>query len=425
MLLVESRSIMKNPNTNKHLTFEERCKIEEYINKGFRKYQIANELNKSQSTILREIRNNRVLKPRKIFNENPFNCIHLKDCKVCTGKCRYYETEKCNRRDKFIGACNNCPDIKKCKLDQYFYKAKFAHEKYRETLVDARQGVNLNTSELFEIAHIICPLIDKGQSLYTILNNHPEIKLSVKTLYNYIEMGLFKDWGITNLSLKRKVKRKIRSKKLKKRNEPANYTGRKYEDYLQFKEENPDVPTTEMDTIYNNQAGPYIQTFIFENTSLMIGILHTEKTADSMSKALDLIQDKLSDEEYQKIFSLLLTDRGTEFSKPIQFEVNIDTGEIRSKIFYCDAQMPSQKPHVENNHNLVREILPNGQNWTSLTQEKVELIFSHINSTPRKSLGGKTPYEVFSFLYGENILKKLNIQKIAKDEVNTTPRLLK
>ena len=416
---------MKNPNINKHLTFEERCKIEEYINKGFRKYQIANELNKSQSTILREIRNNRLLKPRKIFNENPFNCIHLKDCKVCTGKCKYYETEKCNRRDKFIGACNNCPDIKKCKLDQYFYKAKFAHEKYRQTLVDARQGVNLNTSELFEIAHIICPLIDKGQSLYTILNNHSEIKLSVKTLYNYIEMGLFKDWGITNLSLKRKVKRKIRSKKLKKRNEPANYTGRKYEDYLQFKEDNPDVPTTEMDTIYNNQAGPYIQTFIFENTSLMIGILHTEKTADSMSKALDLIQDKLTAEEYQKIFSLLLTDRGTEFAKPIQFEVNINTGEIRSKIFYCDAQMSSQKPHVENNHNFVREILPNGQSWTNLTQEKVNLVFSHINSTPRKSLGGKTPYEIFSFLYGKNILKKLNIQKIAKDEVNTTPRLLK
>lgn len=416
---------MKNPNINKHLTFEERCKIEEYINKGLRKYQIANELNKSQSTILREIRNNRVLKPRKIFNENPFNCIHLKDCKVCTGKCKYYETEKCNRRDKFIGACNNCPDIKKCKLDQYFYKAKFAHEKYRETLVDARQGVNLNTTELFEMAHIICPLINKGQSLYTILNNHPELKISVKTLYTYIEMGLFKDWGITNLSLKRKVKRKIRSKKLKKRNEPANYTGRKYEDYLQYRNENPDIPTTEMDTVYNNQLGPYIQTFIFENTSLMIGILHSEKTADSMSKALDLIQDKLIAEEYQKIFSLLLTDRGTEFAKPIQFEINIDTGEIRSKIFYCDAQMSSQKPHVENNHNFVREILPNGQSWANLTQEKVDLVFSHINSTPRKSLGGKTPYEVFSFLYGENILKKLNIQKIAKDEVNTTPRLLK
>jgi len=79
---------MKNSSINKHLTFEQRCKIEECINK----YQIANELNKSQSTILREIRNNRILEPRKIFNENPFNCIYLKDCKVCTGKCKYYET---------------------------------------------------------------------------------------------------------------------------------------------------------------------------------------------------------------------------------------------------------------------------------------------------------------------------------------------
>lgn len=414
-----------NTIKNKHLTFEERCKIEECINKGLRKYQTANELNRNQATVLREIRNNRILKPRNIFNDNPFNCVRLKDCKVCTGKCKYYESEKCNRRDKFIGACNNCPNIKKCKLDQYFYKAKVAHQKYRETLVDARLGVNLNTTELFEMAHIICPLINNGQSLYTILNNHPELTISVKTLYTYIEMGLFKDWGITNLSLKRKVKRKIRSKKLKKRNEPADYTARKYEDYLIYKEKNPDIPTTEMDTVYNNQSGPYIQTFIFENTSLMIGILHSKKTADSMAKALDDIQDRLTDDEYKKIFSLLLTDRGTEFAKPIQFEVNINTGEVRSKIFYCDAQSSSQKPHVENNHNFVREILPNGQSWTHLTQDKVDLVFSHINSTPRKSLGGKTPYEAFEFLYGKKILDKLNIQKIAKDEVNTTPRLLK
>lgn len=222
---------------------------------------------------------------------------------------------------------------------------------------------------------------------------------------------MFKDWRITNLSLKRKVKKKLEVKKLKKRNEPANYISRKYVDYLQYKDEKPDIPTTEMDTIYNNQSGPYIQTFIFENISFMLGILHSEKTADSMSKALDLIQNKLTTEEYQKIFSLLLADRGTEFATPIQFELNIDTGEIRSKIFYCDAQMPSQNPHIENNHNFVREILPNGQSQVNLIQEKVDLVFSYINSIPRKLLGGKTPYEVFSFLYVENILKKLNIQR--------------
>ena len=103
----------------------------------------------------------------------------------------------------------------------------------------------------------------------------------------------------------------------------------------------------------------------------------------------------------------------------------MNTGEIRSKIFYCDPQQSSQKPHVENNHNFIREILPNGQNWSNLTQDKVNLMFSHINSTPRESLGGKTPYEIFTFIYGKNLADKLNIHKIAKDEVTTTPRLLK
>jgi len=239
-------------------------------------------------------------------------------------------------------------------------------------------------------------------------------------------MGLFKDWDVTNLTLKRKVKRRITKKdKLKKRKESACYEGRTYTDYLEYKLENPNVPTTEMDTVYNNQSGPYIQTFIFENTSFMIGILHSNKTSDSMSTALNMLQDKLSDKEFKSLFSLLLTDRGTEFSKPIQFEVNTETGEIRSKIFYCDPQQSSQKPHVENNHLFIREILPKGQNWAHLTQEKVDLMFSHINSTPRKSLGDKTPYEVFTFIYGKNVADKLNIQKIAKDEVNTTPHLLK
>ena len=224
---------------------------------------------------------------------------------------------------------------------------------------------------------------------------------------------------------KKKVKRKLPKKQLKKRKEPKNYEGRTYTDYLEYKIQNSTITTTEMDTVYNNQSGPYIQTFIFENTEFMIGILHSEKTSDSMSESLNKFQEKLSDKEYEKLFSVLLTDRGTEFVKSQQFEVNINTGEIRSKIFYCDPMQSSQKPHVENNHNFIRDILPNGQDWSHLTQEKLNLMFSHINSTPRENLGGKTPYEIFTFIYGEELANKLNIQKIAKDEVTTTPRLLK
>ena len=102
-----------------------------------------------------------------------------------------------------------------------------------------------------------------------------------------------------------------------------------------------------------------------------------------------------------------------------------ETCEIRSNIFYCDPQMPSQKPHVENNHILLRYVVPKNADLSQLTQEKLDLIFSHINSLPREKLGGKTPYEMFKFIYGKEIMERLNIKEIKNDDVNLTPSLLK
>lgn len=413
---------MSNFN-GKHLSLEDRKIIEQNICQGLRKYETAKQLNKSQSTIGKEIKKNR--KRRYSFREDsPWMCKHFNECKICTQRCRDFEEIPCYRRDKFVGACNCCPNIKTCKKAKFFYYANVAQKNYEYTLKDAREGVNLNTTELYELAHTICPLIKQGQSIYTILENHKEITQCAKTIYTYIEMGLFKDWGVTNLELRRKVRRRLNKKKLKKRAEPTDYTGRKYEDYIEFVKSNPCSPTTEMDTVYNRQEGPYIQTFIFENTELMIGILKQHKTADEMSEALNYFQEILTKEMYQKLFGLILTDRGTEFAKPKLFEINCETGEIRSKIFYCDAQKPSQKPHVENNHEFIRYIIPKTGSMKDLTQGKLDLMFSHINSVPRKALGGKTPYEAFEFFYGKETLEKLNIQKIEKDKVTLQPYLL-
>lgn len=400
----------------KHLSLEDRKIIENNIGKGLRKFETAKELNKAQSTIGKEIRNNRKRKYSQL-EDSPFMCNHFKECKVCTSKCKDFEEIPCLRRDRFIGACNNCPEIKKCRKAKYFYYANAAQKNYEYTLKDSREGVNLNTTELFELAHIICPLIKQGQSIYTILENHPEITQCEKTIYTYIEMGLFKDWGVTNIELRRKVKRKLNKKKLKKRSEHADYTGKKYDDYLNFVKNNPDMTTTEMDTVYNQQDGPYIQTFIFENTGLMIGLLKQHKTSEDMSNSLNYFQYILSDDMYHKLFGLILTDRGTEFARPQLFEINHETGEIRTNIFYCDAQTPSQKPHVENNHKFIRNIIYKKKSMKDLTQKKINLMFSHINSVPRKSLGGKTPYEAFEFFYGKETLDKLSIQKINKDMV--------
>ena len=77
------------------------------------------------------------------------------------------------------------------------------------------------------IGEIISPLLKQGQSVYQILANHPELRLSERTLYRYIETGVFKKFGVDNFSLKEQVNRKQFREKYKKRKEPANYNGHK------------------------------------------------------------------------------------------------------------------------------------------------------------------------------------------------------
>jgi len=411
-----------------HLSLEDRKTIQFGLEEGLSKAEIARRLGKSPSTISKEIKTHRKFKPANTYNRGVrhycANRDNFKECYGCKKECEHFIERTCKHRDR-VGICNKCPSNAKgnaCSLYKYFYSANKAHEEYLYTLRDSREGVNLNTSEMITMAETIGPLLKRGQSVYQILAGHPELDISVKTMYTYIETGIFKDYGIDSFSLKRQVSMRQR-KKLKARKSPANYEGHTYEDYLAFREENPTQPVTEMDTVYNDPEGPYIQTFIFENTHTMIGILHNEKTSASMAGTLDIMQELLC-ADYRKLFGLLITDRGPEFEKHDLFEINYETGEIRTDIFYCDPQSPSQKPHVENNHNYVRDIIPNGVKLDQLTQEDINTAFSHINSTPRECLNGKTPYEIFEFFYGKEILDKFNIRKIALDEVTLMPYLI-
>ena len=422
----------KQIHNNKHLTLDERKIIQTGIENRSNKVDIARTIGKDPTTIAKEIRKHRIFKPRNQFIY-PSICIHRQACGGCKKRCSKYEEIKCNKRDKSPGACNKCPNIAKCHLDKYFYYATQADKEYKKDLVDFREGINLTTLEAKELAHILKPLLDQGQSLYQIKSSHNEIKQCIKTLYNYIEMGVFKEYGIDNFSLKEQVNRKQFKHKYKKRKEPANYEKHKYKPYLKIKEDNPIVPTTEMDTVLNSKSGPYIQTFYFEGSGLMIGFLHEEKTSESMAKTLDDLENKLGHDLYRELFPLILTDRGIEFEKVDLFEFNQETGEFRTNIFYCDAYQSSQKPHVENTHNYIRDIIPNEIDISNITQDDLNLMFSHINSTPRKSLKGKTPYEVFGFMMstsenpnrGKEILDLLNIKEIKRDEVTLKPYLIK
>jgi IS30 family transposase len=414
----------KQKHDGTHLTLQERKIIQTGIENGSTKADIARTIGKDATTVAKEIRKHREFKPRNTFNR-PVVCARMKLCskKSCVKKCELHEEPKCTRRDKSPGACNKCPNGQKCSLDKFYYNAQNAEKAYRHELSDCREGANLTTKERNALGEIIAPLLNQGQSVHQLLSAHTEIKQSQRTIYNYIEAGHFKEQGVDNFSLKEKLNRKPRKAKCKKRKEPANYDNRKYLDFLRFREEHPETPVVQMDTVYNNPGGPYLQTFLFENTALIIGFIHPHKTNECMASSVDWIQQRLGSELFSGLFPVILTDRGSEFEKFSMFELDAN-GDSRLNIFYCDPMQSSQKPHIENAHNYVRDIIPNGYPLDSLTQADINLMFSHINSTPRLSLGNKSPFEVFSFLYGSDALALLNIFEIARDDVILKPRLI-
>jgi len=407
-----------------HLTLDERKIIQTGIENNSTKADIARTIGKDSTTVAKEIRAHRKLKPRNTFNR-PVMCAKLQTCpkKPCVKKCANYEEPKCARRDKSPGACNKCDKMSKCHYDRYFYNAVEADDEYRRDLVDFREGIDLTTKERDAVAETIAPLLKRGQSVHQVLSAHPEITQCEKTIYTYIETGVFKEAGIDNFSLKEQVNRKQQQTKYKKRKEHANFEGRKYKDFLAFRAANPDVPIVEMDTVYNNPQGPYLQTFLFEKTALMVGFLHNERTNAAMSGGVNILQERLGSSMFSRLCSVFLTDRGSEFEMWKMFELDAD-GYSRLNIFYCDPMQSCQKPHVENNHNYIRDVIPNSYPMENLIQTDIDLMFSHINSTPRRSLGDKSPFELFCFLYGEQVAAALNIIVISRDLVTLKPSLI-
>ena len=107
-----------------------------------------------------------------------------------------------------------------------------------------------------------------------------------------------------------------------------------------------------MDTVYNGQSGPFMQTFKFLSYSFMFIIYHEEKTAKAMVEGVDLLETILGKDLFLKEVKVIKTDRGSEFSDAEGLEKDND-GSIRTHVFYCDPMQSCQKGSLENNHKEV------------------------------------------------------------------------
>lgn len=423
---------MSSNNKNLHLTVQERIIIEKGIENGSTKAAIALTIGKDKSTVGKGIKKHRELVHKSSYK---INCANMKNCShnhVCDN-CADFKPFTCNRRDRSPGACNGCSKYTYCRYDKYRYKADFSHKKYREDLVDSRTGINMSYEECKAMADIIVPLIEAGHSPYHIVTNHPELNISEKTLYNYIENGIFREFGLLDIDLRIKTKRKITKKasnKYKKREDKKYLNGRTYDDFINYTAENKNLSVVEMDTVYNNgSTGPFMQTFKFLDYSFMFIVYQEEKTAKSMVEGVDLLEKILGEDLFNKEVAIIKTDRGSEFCDAEGFEKE-ENESRRTRIFYCDPMASGQKGSLENNHKEIRYICPKENDLKDLglnSQEKANLIVSHINSQSKEHLKGKSPLEVMEFmnpaLYQK--FKDFGIERINKDNIVLKPYLLK
>lgn len=132
-----------------------------------------------------------------------------KRCNKCYNFCKDYIPfdYSCSKTKKAPYVCNGCPKKSGCRLDKYYYRATRAQKEYKTVLVESRSDINATVAEIKAIDDIVSPLIENGQSIYTILQNHPEITQCEKTIYNYIDAGVL---SVGNLDLPKKVTYKPR-----------------------------------------------------------------------------------------------------------------------------------------------------------------------------------------------------------------------
>jgi IS30 family transposase len=335
-----------------------------------------------------------------------------------------YVEEICTAKYRVPYVCNGCETIGKCTLLKNIYDAEHAHIKAHEMISESRSGLCISEEEIARLNSIISPLVRNGQSIHQIYVTHEdELMCSEKTIYNYIDACLLE---VRNIDLPRKVKFRERYKKPEFKVDKGCRIGRNYQEFNTFLDKNPDTAVVQMDSVIGSKGGKCLLTIHFVDSSFMLAYLRDANTSKSVIDIFEMLFDRLGFEVFKRLFPIILTDNGSEFSNPkaIEYGTRNQIG-LRTKVFYCDAGSPYQKGAIEVNHELIRRVLPKGTGFNELTQRDINLMMNHINSYKRKKLNNRSPYETFSFYHGEEVLQKLECSPVEASDIVLKPTLLK
>lgn len=407
----------------KPFTYSDRMCIENMLNEKRTIKEMEKDIKRGSSGIIKEINKNKVLAFPSSFNNTIF-CAKWNTCTVkereCYISCKNVEFKICPKLSKSPHVCNGCTQKNGCRYVKAYYRARPAHDKYKLLLSESRNGLHYSKRKLDILNDILCPLIIHSKSIYhavTTVNKKFKTKFKEGTIYKQIERGKL---NIEKSDLPRtRTHAKPRQKDISYKRNIKNHT---YEDRNKYKKHHPNACETQMDTVEGTKENnaPVLLTLEIVDINFIFMFKIGSQTINDVVSELNKFRNIIENEVFNKIMEILLTDNGKEF-----YDVDeLQTVSSKINIFYCHPYSSYEKGSIENNHELIRRVIPKGVSLKPYTQNELNLLCSHINSLSRKSLNGDCPFDLIDKYISLEKINSMGLYKIDPMEINLIPELL-
>ena len=423
LLLLRKEVFVKQ---KKRLTVDDRINLQACIAKNLSWKETNKILKKNRSTSYRELKNYYTVRDGK---HSCVHCVKYDECKengiaVHHGiNYECFEPVFCSKLNHFPFVCNSCENKKKCNREKRYYDCINAENRSRGNRVGTRKHKRVSKENIEIIDEIVSPLIFKGQSIHHIYETNPILKTICcertirRLIYDrYLEAKVH---DLVRYSrFPHKKKRLVHDDRSLKNIE--RLFKRTYTDLQRYLKSHPEARVVQFDSVIGKREDKYgILTITFPKERFQFGLRILKSDPESVYGKLHDFFSKLGYKKTKAIFPILLADNGIEFNT---FH-NLEKFDI--KVYFTNPYRSTDKAECERNHEFIRYIIPKGKTLDNLTQEDINLMFSHINSYIRESNQNKTPFELIKERFGSEFLEFIGIKHVEPNDVVLKPKLLK